>query len=43
MSGNESEADKSRRIRNGRMALILSIAWWVISIGGIITVINLQS
>ena len=31
---------RSKRIRNGRIAVILSVAWWVISIGGIIYVIN---
>ena len=39
----ETQEEKSKRTRAGQMAIILSLAWWVVSIGGIIYVINAQS
>ena len=36
----ETDDDRRKRARNGRLAITLSLAWWVISIGGIIYVIN---
>lgn len=36
----ETDQQKSQRIRNGRVAIALSLAWWIASIGGIIYVIN---
>ncbi|MGI9422347.1 MAG: hypothetical protein ACR2PA_04080 [Hyphomicrobiaceae bacterium] len=43
MTDTETSEEKDRRLRNGRMAIILSFAWWIVSIGGIIYVINAQS
>ena len=39
----ETTEEKNKRTRNGRLAVILSFVWWVVSIGGIIFVINAQS
>ena len=38
----ETAQQRSARIRNGRLAMLASIGWWVLSIGGIILVINLN-
>ena len=43
LSEAETPEEKSRRIRNGRIAVILAFAWWIVSVGGVITVINMQS
>ena len=36
----ETADQRNKRIRNGRIATILCVAWWAISVGGIIFVIN---
>ena len=36
----ETSEERSKRIRNGRIVATVSVAWWIISIGGIIYVIN---
>ncbi len=36
----ETADQRNTRIRNGRIAAILCVAWWIVSIGGIIFVIN---
>ncbi len=38
-----SEAELNRRKRTGKIAAILSVAWWIASIGGIIYVITLNA
>ena len=43
MSEVETPEEKSRRQRNGKIAAVLAFAWWIVSVGGVITVINLQS
>lgn len=39
----ETADQRTHRVRKGRLAIFLSIAWWVVSIGGIIYVINTTS
>jgi hypothetical protein len=36
----ETADETSRRLRNGKITAFLALAWWVVSIGGIIYVIN---
>ena len=36
----ETADQRSKRIRNGRLAILLSVAWWIASVGGVIYVIN---
>ena len=36
----ETEEMRSQRIRKAQIAIFVSVAWWIISIGGIIYVIN---
>ena len=36
----ENEAERGKQIRNGRIAMLLCLAWWIASIGGVIFVIN---
>lgn len=36
----ETSAKRSARIRNGRIAMIASFSWWILTIGGIIFMIN---
>ena len=43
LTDTETSEEKERRLRSGRMAIILSFAWWIVSIGGIIYVINAQT
>lgn len=39
----ETDEQKSKRVRTGMIVAIVSVCWWVISIGGIIWTINAQS
>jgi hypothetical protein len=39
----ETQEQINRRRRNWWLATVLSFAWWVVSIGGVITVIIAQS
>ncbi len=36
----ETAEQKVRRIRNGRITIFLALAWWILSVGGVIYVIN---
>ena len=36
----ETEEARNLRIRKARLAVLVSFAWWIVSIGGIIYVIN---
>jgi hypothetical protein len=42
MPVSETEAERISRIRKGRLALLFSIAFWIVSAGGIILLINLK-
>ena len=37
---NETDGESNSRVRTGRIVALLCIAWWVVSVGGIILVIN---
>lgn len=37
---NETDGESNGRVRTGRIVAMLCIAWWVLSVGGIILVIN---
>ena len=43
MSEVETPEEQNRRVRNGRIAMFVALAWWIVSVGGVITVINMQS
>ena len=43
MSEVETPAERNRRVRNGRIAMFVAFTWWIVSVGGVITVINMQS
>jgi hypothetical protein len=42
MSMTETEQERAARLRKGRFALLFSIAFWILSSGGIILLINLN-
>ena len=39
----ETPEMRSQRIRKAQIAIIVSFAWWIVSIGGIIYVINVSA
>lgn len=42
MSVSETEEERAVRVRKGRLAMLLSIAFWIVSAGGIILLININ-
>ena len=36
----ETDQERDVRIRNGRIALVLCIVYWIVTVGGIIMTIN---
>lgn len=42
MSMSETQAQRNTRVRSGRIILLLSIAFWIASAGGIILMININ-
>lgn len=42
MEISETAGRTSARIRNGRIALVLAVSYWIITVGGIILMININ-
>lgn len=36
----ETSNELARRMRNGKITAVIAVGWWIISIGGIIYVLN---